>query len=106
MRTPEDPAPLEPPERDDLPAASTASPIITAAESTCDGETEINVRVQPARRSREVAAAARGTAVRRGVMPIAKAALAPQIFPASTGCWTTGYVLVTTAEGSRIVRFW
>jgi hypothetical protein len=88
---PEPRDPPEPPEPDDLPAASTASPIITAAESTVEGDTEIIPCAQPARRSREDAAAARGSRDGRGVMPVARAALAPQMLKTSSGCRTTGY---------------
>src|SRR6478672_3532243 len=53
IRTPEEPDEPEPadgpepPEREERPAASTASPIITAAEITWDGETAIIPCAQP-----------------------------------------------------------
>jgi hypothetical protein len=57
MRTVEEPDAPEPLERDDLLLAPTASPIITAVESTVDGESETIPCAQPQRRSREDASA-------------------------------------------------
>src|ERR1700704_2334567 len=72
IRTPEEPDPPEPLEPDALLFASTASPIITAAESTVDGEIEIIPCAQPQRRSSEDASAGGRTRRRRGVMPVAR----------------------------------
>jgi hypothetical protein len=68
----EAPEPLEPREPDDLAVASTASPIITAAEITCDGESETIPCAQPPSRRRKDARAVWGKRGRRSVMAVAK----------------------------------
>jgi hypothetical protein len=84
IRAPEDADPLEPLDPDDLVRAPTASPTMTAAEITVEGESETIPCAQPERSSRVDAKAGCRTRERRAVMCVAKAALAPQMSIDST----------------------